>query len=253
MSESESDNQSSVEESPTPSNGGPQDLAAITDNIIDSMPEVQPHAVEGSNDAPGLIGDTEGATIPPGGGVEWGASGAPTDREGNTFDPALHAVDGEGKPKLSKAGNLQKKRGRKSIVGGPTPTEKGQSINAQATARVTGTASAAMLIQVGMVLGGDEWKPRVDTTIGLSESDMLSAAFAEYYLATGKTDVPPGLALSLAVSAYVMPRFAMPKTQTRIGRLKQWFVAKMVDRKLKKYNLKTAKRAEETKETNEDG
>jgi hypothetical protein len=70
---------------------------------------------------------------------------------------------------------------------------------------------------------------------------MLESAFGDYFEATGKTDIPPGMALTVAIGGYMLPRFTMPKTRSRMGKVKDWFVKKLADRKLRKHGLKAEK------------
>jgi len=158
-----------------------------------------------------------------------------TDKRGDTFNPDQHATEADGTPKLTAAGNFSKRRGRKagqtnstvSVVGrsGQGKQETGQpDMNAQAAA--SGKMAAGLLFTVGTVIGGEEWQPVEDRATGLNEQNMMEKAFADYFIATGKTDIPPGWALVVAVGAYAAPRFAAPKTQKRaknlFGKIKLW-------------------------------
>jgi len=125
-----------------------------------------------------------------------------------------------------------------SVVGvnGSAQVDKGHAQIVQA--RATGVASANMLISLGRAIGGEEWKPIKNTEYKIDEKLNLENAFADYFEATGKTDIPPGMALTIAVGAYALPRFTMPATQKRAGKVKQWFVKLLADRKLKKHGMK---------------
>ena len=166
------------------------------------------------------------------------------DVQGNRFDPELHVTDADGKPKLTKLKKLRMKAGRKSAkraasisraatsqndrnVPGLSPSEKLQ-------ARATGEAAAGALITLGVVIGGDEWNPQINVEHGLNERENLSHAFGDYFEQKEMTDIPPGVALTIAISAYILPRFTMPKTQTRVQRFKEWVVTKIAKRKMRK-------------------
>jgi len=212
--------------------GSVADLTQIADDLITSQPEVQEHAI-----AQESAQDDERAA----------QYADLRDRDGNPFDPAIHKTNGAGEPTVSTLGKLIKKPGRKpaqkpgaggSTVGGVSPGDGGQAAQVRAQARASGTLSANLLIQIGIVAGGEEWHPRVNADIGLDEKTMLENAFADYFEATGKTDIPPGLALTVAVGAYTLPRFTMPKTRGRIAKardaIKKWWI----NRKLKKHGMK---------------
>ena len=79
---------------------------------------------------------------------------------------------------------------------------------------------------LGIVAGGAEWQPRVDNSIGLNEAETMTKAWRDYYAAKGIRDIPPGVALTIALAAYTLPRAMMPQTQSRLQRLKNWFAAK---------------------------
>jgi hypothetical protein len=229
-------------ESETPKKGGAPsgtgseaDLAGIASDLSATFPEVQEHALNQEK----LIEEGRAAKY-----------AHLKDSDGNSFDPAIHKTNKEGEPTLSTKGKLIKKPGRKpgqsntsqeSFVAGvsdkPTPQTQQESKN-RLQARASGTMTANLLLQIGIVAGGEEWHPRSDPSIGLDEKKMLEDAFADYFEATGKTDLPPGLALTVAVGAYALPRFTMPKTRSRLGKAKDAIKKWWITRKLKKHGLK---------------
>jgi hypothetical protein len=106
----------------------------------------------------------------------------------------------------------------KSHVGGGASSSIDKDAQNRMQARASGTMAANLVLQIGIVAGGEEWHPRRDEQSGLDEKMMLENAFADYFEATGKTDIPPGMALTVAIGAYALPRFTMPKTQSRLGK-----------------------------------
>ena len=167
------------------------------------------------------------------------------DSRGNRFDPEIHVTDSDGSPILTKLKKLRMRPGRKSggtnakkqtgsIALGTTQTQSGLTASQKMQARATGEAAAGALITLGVVLGGDEWNPQIDETHGLDERQNLSHAFGDYFEQKEMTDIPPGVALTIAISAYAIPRFTMPKTQTRMQRLKVWVAQKIAARKMRK-------------------
>lgn len=248
--ETETENQndnSEVEnkaETQTADNGAiDKSINAIGDTLAQSMPEVQEHAIEQER------GKQEAAQE---------AHKGITDRQGTPFDPAIHKTNKQGEPTLTAHGNCIRKpapRGEKkqtggSVIGGKATQAQPQNSEEQAQkvqARASGTMAANLLITMGIVAGGEEWRPRKDAQTGRDEKSMLEGAFADYFEATGKTDLPPSMTLVVAIGAYSLPRFTMPKTKSRIGKFKQWIAKKIADRKLRKHGLK-AEKADNTSE-----
>lgn len=226
-------NTSNEVEGAAPSGSGSANLEAIADELTSDMPEVQTHALEQER-------ENEKARLDEFAGL--------VDRDGNPFDPSVHKVNKQGEPTLSTKGLLIKKPGRKtdkqraqstigSSGGGGSVVGVEQARNEQ-QARATGAAAANMMFTAGIVIGGDEWQPMRDEKLGIDEKTMVESAFGDYFVATGKTDLPPNVALTVAICGYILPRFTMPKTQSRFARygagIKKWWA----NRKLKKHGLK---------------
>jgi hypothetical protein len=97
--------------------------------------------------------------------------------------------------------------------------EQKDNINAEnvtkTQCRAAGILAAQTLIALGVTVGGEEFKPITDEKTGTNEQDNLTMAFANYFEVKGITDIPAGVALSIAVAGYIVPRFTMPKTQSR--------------------------------------
>lgn len=212
---------------------GQAKISAIGNTLVEDMPEVQQHAIDQE-------AEQQAEKI-----AEHTGPDAPKDKNGATFDPAIHKVDKQGNPTLTKLGNLILKPGRKagksttgaSVVNTPGSAPTDPAIQKRAESRAAGVASANLILMLGVGIGGDEWQPRVDEKQGLNEKTMLEGAFGDYFEATGKTDIPPGMALTVAIGAYALPRFTMPKTQSRVGIFKKWITKKIANRRLKKEGL----------------
>lgn len=212
-------------------------LDDIASTLADEMPDVQQHAIEQHIENESKIR------------AEWDEY---TDVDGNKFDANIHKTNKNGEPTLSTKGNLIKKPGRKgkSQAGSntssfvardkekstPSPEEKATQMS-----RASGAMAANLLITVGVVVGGEEWYPQKNEQLGVDEKTMLESAFADYFVATGRTDIPPGLALTAAIGGYIIPRFALPKTKSRASKFVAWIKQKWLNRKLKKHGLKTEK------------
>lgn len=134
-----------------------------------------------------------------------------------TFDPSYHVSDKDGNPVLTKTGKFRKKPGRnsagKSGTGGLNYPEPPAPDNVGLAAET----AAAIYINSGVVIFGPEWLPD-----GHGEKEGLVDAFRAYLDAKGIDDIPPGLALSIAMMGYAAKRLYMPETQTRLSRIILW-------------------------------
>jgi len=209
--------------------GASDNLSVIASTLAQTMPKVQQHAIdlEIEQTAEKM---TQYADL--------------LDSDGNPFDASVHKTDRDGNPTLSKLGKLIKKPGRKvggkngesgSFIGGVGVNKLSDEQQQKIQCRASGKMAANLLITLGMVAGGEEWQPVRDEKTGLDEKLMLEGAFADYFEATGQSDIPPGMALTVAIGGYALPRFTMPKTQSRMskmtGSIKKWWI----NRKLKKH------------------
>jgi hypothetical protein len=219
------------------------DLTTIATALSESMPDVQEHAVAQALAEQAQVQAAQGTT----------------DAGGVSFDPSIHITGADGQGVRTVRGTWALKRGRKpgayvsaadsgkkSTLGGPAAVTPSQlSANAQqqandAKSRAAGIAAAELLFSVGQMIGGEEWAPMANKAIGMDERPLMHSAFGDYFVATGKTDIPPGAALCFCIVAYAAPRFAMPKTQTRFGKLKSAVVQWWTNRKLRKMGLEAA-------------
>lgn len=199
-------------------------LDAIAGTLISEEPDVQPHA----------IAQAEAET----------AANVGKDAKGNLFDKAIHAVNADGSPRKTQGGAYALKRGKKganaATGANSSPGVKPANSNGivvpgttsamsakEQSSRAGGAGTANLLLAAAIGLGGDEWQPRKDEKTGLDEKLMLETAFGDYFAAKGFEDLPPGLALLAAVAMYAAPRFAMPKTQTRVQKVRGWLGAKI--------------------------
>ena len=204
---------------------------ALAQGLIETMAEPSDHAI-----AQHLAEQAELENVP-----------EIVDSNAEKFNPEIHAVNADGSPKFTATGAFAKKRGRRSGAASVlnAASDKGQSVKPDTSAVIrankqaaAGSAAANTLIMLGMVLGGDEWRPLKDDKLGLDEKANLETAFQDYFTASNLEDLPPSFALGIAVLGYALPRFTMPKTQARTatlwGKCKVWWA----NRKLKKHGLK---------------
>ena len=155
------------------------------------------------------------------------------------FDPEIHCVDENGVPiPLKKSKGWRKRPGKKKgapgngLSGDSTLGNDSQlgNIGANSVApetKMAGQAAAHLVFQAGQMIGGEEWQPVVDPTIGLNEATQMEQAFTNYFHAKDIKDFPPGIALSICLAAYAGPRFMMPKTKTRTSRVFGWAKRKL--------------------------
>lgn len=192
----------------------------IAEELLADMSLPQQHAIDTAS-------EIQDAEIP----ATDSSQSSETDAAGESWNPELHATGATGGGVKTAKGTWRRRRGAGaarsgSIVGarraGVPPLA---SVN-DVQARAAGVACAHTLFMVGSALGGPEWQPRNDAEH--AETKMMETAFGDYFVATGRTEFPPGLALTLAISAYAMPRFTMPVTRSRLTRVKQWAAAKWI-------------------------
>ncbi|AUR83890.1 hypothetical protein NVP1102O_08 [Vibrio phage 1.102.O._10N.261.45.E3] len=150
-----------------------------------------------------------------------------TDADGNTFDDSKHVVDENGHPKLTGKGKLRKKRGRKS--GSISTTNAAQTAQKMAVSekekyRVVGAGAANALISLGIMLGGEDFAPIQNQHI--DEKQNLESAFSDWAQTQEVDDIPPNLALTIVLGAYLLPRLTMPKQVSKLKLIKEWFKLK---------------------------
>jgi len=151
------------------------------------------------------------------------------DRRGRKFDPAYHELDGSGHPRLNRDGFLFCKGGRpgkfKQAHAAQVPeSERIPPTDPQAAApatdreatdrKATAAFSAAMFINLGVGIFGEEWLPMKNAAI--DEQADLTDKFDAWYKQMGISDLPPGVALAVGLLGYAAVRLYKPNTQTRM-------------------------------------
>jgi hypothetical protein len=186
-----------------------QQVTANIGDIADTMFSLEPTPdVSPETDAAGPDADAAGP-------------GA-VDRQGNAFDPAVHKVGPDGKPKLTKRGYLCRKPGRKpGTTADTTPTPSGPSVGANAPVEADYRLSARVL--VGSLVGMHVMAISDEFAVDNAEREQLESAFENYLRAKGISDIPPGVALALVMSSYYGSRIRRPKTQSKLVGIAKWF------------------------------
>lgn len=175
------------------------------------------------------------------------------DSDGNPFSSEIHVTDANGDPVLTTTGKLRKRPGRKGGASGGTPSHVARpgtttQNSGQHDPRATGRHAARMFSSVSMMLGGEEFRPIKDEKQGVDEMEGLEEAFSDYFESKEWDDIPPGIALTLVCFSYLAPRFFMPKTKTRLSKVKDWIAAKYFAYKTKKNGGKVRNLEKEEKE-----
>ena len=173
----------------------------VVDDSIESQPMVSENVVADEIDkAPRFSpGDNGGASAQDTG---------PTDSYGRSFDPDLHKTKEGGEPLLTLRGRLRVKKGKKpksddkSTVG----TLSSKIEQHEANYKAMGKMATGMMIQGGAAVFGPEYLPRPKSEVGYDERLLLEGAFEEFFRAKEIKDLPPGLALVVAIGAYSLPR-----------------------------------------------
>lgn len=130
------------------------------------------------------------------------------------FDPTVHAVDQDGKPIPKKGGGWQKKRGGNMRHPGAARTD---GAVAKVKAAPVDTLNAAkqflnLVISLACIGFGEHWAPNDE-----GEKKGLTDAVKNYFDAKGTVEVSPGVALSLAVLAYSLPRLKDERTTSKLN------------------------------------
>ena len=163
-----------------------------------------------------------------------------TNAHGERFDKAIHRADKEGNPLMTKGGRFRLKPGRKTGVdysnAGPklnnpfqSDEEGADETHPKVDAQLTFAANTAaeIYIQSGVLIFGGEWLPDP----ARMEREQLVMAFEQYFLAKGVVDIPPGVALAIALLGYAAPRFYLPQTQSRVQIAWIWLRSKFARKK----------------------
>lgn len=179
------------------------------------------------------------------------------DSDGNPFNPEIHVTDSNGDPVTTKNNKLRKRPGRKggdsatggqSHVAAPGSSAQNSGQVEKMQARQSGVHAARMFASVSMMIGGEEFRPMKDEKQGVDEMQGLEEAFGDYFESKEWEDIPPGVALTMVCFSFLAPRFLMPKTKTRVSKMKDWFAAKYFAYKTRKKGGKVRQLREDEKE-----
>lgn len=127
------------------------------------------------------------------------------DIKGRTFDPALHVVNPDGTPKLTKTGKLRVNPLAKASDKQKEAAKPPEVLPDFSPEMIVGIVTGACM----MVLGPD-WQPEEQ------ESVMLTQATRRYCEAHGVGELSPGWTLLAVAALYAAPRLYKPETQKRL-------------------------------------
>jgi hypothetical protein len=200
-------------------------LSDAHEDIASDLPEPQQHAIDEAQ----RQAASEAAANGGGENISVDALGVP-------WDPAIHATGSDGAGIRTNKGAWRKKRG----VGGSASTfnrgagapsaqaaadpaaerEQIERASAETQARLAGAMMAQLQIRLSVGIGGVHFLPRELRIPGappINESEMLTAAWGDYFVARGITMLPPWAALLGAMSMYYLPRFNEPEVRAKAG------------------------------------
>lgn len=227
-------------DAPPPTEGGAT-VSDIADMLASERPAVQQHVVDNARQEA-----TETAA----------AAAENKDAAGTIFDATKHTgtktTTGVWRAKKQKTGTVTASGSKLGTGTQSTASVVGASsasASKEAQARAGGKGAANLLLALSVGLGGPEWQPRRivaedKKTLLLDEKDMLESAFGDYFVATGKADLPPGWALTAACAMYALPRTQMPATQSRLQRAKAWLGSKVLAFRAKRAGLRIPRKNE---------
>lgn len=206
-----------------------------------TMPEVQAHTVEAARASSAKAAEPA---------LQSAVGGTPvkgqTDDLGRTFNSSIHESMPDGKPKMNKAGFIAKRRGGAAKAGGVNASKVNTKAkdapaaavpeNLEASIQQTAAVSTALFLTMAQMAGGEEFAPVVDSKTGENEPAAIESAFANYYRIKGIIDIPPGIALAVGLSFYVIKRWNAPKFTERregwTGGIRRWWADFRLRRKM---------------------
>jgi hypothetical protein len=224
-------------------------LDGVASDLSTQMPEPQEHVIRQSNPADSVPDDSNSQ--------QFDALGIP-------WNPEVHATGEDGAGIKKRDGSWKKKR-RSRLGGNSSSSSEDKSASSEnsgdpgaprpeivdrESSYKSGEMMAGMLIGICCAVGGEEFKPRKDP---YDEQKMQAEAWGAYFYAKGITDLPVGWALVFATSMYVLPRFAMPVTQSRSKKLWAWIKRKTTSLWLWREERKGRKVTQREREEASDG
>jgi hypothetical protein len=199
----------------------PQDITPSSVSTVDTLQElvgeIEASKPRASDNVESLLEgerDTSG-DLPPNTSVPYSESPSGF-VDPNHFDPSIHSVGADGKPRLNKDGTFRRKRGKGKATQKVVATPVAVSPEDIAKAKQAAFITVQSLLVIATSLGGEEW------VADASETKMMVDSWEQYYIMTGAFDMPPWVMVLVSTGMYAAPRFRLPKTQTKLAALWGW-------------------------------
>jgi hypothetical protein len=155
-----------------------KELEKSMQDVVDSQPQV----------SEGVINEKDSDED----SVDFNSS---VDFYGRKFDRSIHLVDDEGNPQLTKKGKLRVKKGKSpsKIATGKVSSQQPESYR-QCAEVVCGT-----IFGLSEMVAGDDAKPSAQ------QANFMITSYEKYFETRQIEDIPPGLAVFLSTTAYLVP------------------------------------------------
>lgn len=131
------------------------------------------------------------------------------------FDPAIHATNADGSPRIKADGTYARKRGRKAGGAAKTPVERVEDVRVD-PADAAACQAANLVINGCTMAFGPQW------SASPAEAAGMRGAFRDYFAARGVPAVPPEIGLAVVLLAYAAPRIDREKASGKIAMAWQW-------------------------------
>lgn len=193
----------------------PNALESLTDELTENAPTVNETIVSSvlsENNTENSSGEGVGESVSPTPVASNPAPSTPIgpkDASGEVFNPALHCTMEDGvTPRYTAKGNFRRRRGAAN-TSSVSPATTAQMVDYGAT----GQMLAGLFFGLTTGTLGPDWEPSND------ERTQITQATIRYCEANAVEDLPPNIALVLAVSIYAIPRINLPSTKERFALL----------------------------------
>ncbi len=148
-----------------------------------------------------------------------------TDSDGKVFDSKVHVTDSNGVPKKNKSGKFRLRPGQ----AGAKLSQK-KEVDDIALAEQSANLLINMSTNLASTVGGDAWKPSA------SEDSLLKTATAGYLASKGDMDIPPGILLALALTAYITASYARMPAKPKLAGIRKFFAGDKKEKSSEKKN-----------------
>ena len=146
----------------------------------------------------------------------------PVDKNGDIFNCEIHKTDENNQPIILKSGKLKLLR-KKTLK---LVNEKiNEEINEKIDYTATGKVLAELYLNISCGIQGQDYLPIKNNET--DERAVLYAAFISYCETKELSELPPAWLLVSAIGSHQIKRVFMPTQQSKIKRIKLWYVKKI--------------------------